>query len=125
MPARTPPREAQEQEDGDERHRAGVAVGDGPGGREYEEDDERDGEDGRERQRREPSRRASRLAADRQVGEERREVAGRAGGVAAVEALLELVGVQAPVEVVAAERLGDALAVGVGRAEAGRGIGEA
>src|SRR3954452_25633042 len=51
-----PPREAQQDEHGDERQRAGVAVGDGAGGREGEQGAEHDEE------RRRPSHRAARRA---------------------------------------------------------------
>jgi len=48
-----------------------------------------------------------------------------AGGVAALETLLELVGVDAAVDVMAAQRLGDALALGVRRPQVAGRFGRA
>src|SRR4051794_26029034 len=126
--AGAPPREAEEQEDPEERERAGPAVGERAERREHE-DDGHDGEDGgggpRPRRGAAAPRACGRSRGAGQVGEQRLELAERAGGVARAEALLELVGVEPAVEVVAAQGGGDALAVGVRRAEGGGGSGGA
>src|SRR6185436_1278463 len=120
-PVRPAPRELEEEQHGEEGERPRVmAVAD----RADRGEDNGDEEDRRDHRARGEAAGAVRDAAPLrvlvgEVGEQGRELGAGAGRVAALEALLQLVGVQPAVEMVAAQLLGDALAVGVRGPHAG------